>query len=153
MKQIPLQGLSNYVLVDDDDFQWLNQLKWHVNEGYARTQDFVPGVRHYMHQLVIGSFSIQVDHINHNKLDNRKENLRQCTQQQNNANAQKRSGTSSKFKGVSFNKDKNKWEAKICVNYKTIHLGRHNVEEDAARAYNEAAREHFKEFAQLNEGI
>ena len=151
MKQIPLSN-GKFSLVDDEDFAWLSKFKWHFNEGYARTHDFVPGMTHYLHELVtLFKLKDQVDHIDANRLNNQKSNLRAATQQQNNANALKwRRTCSSRYKGVCWAKTKNKWEVKITVNYKTIHLGRYFDEEEAARTYDQAAKEHFGEFARLN---
>jgi hypothetical protein len=78
---------------------------------------------------------IKVDHINHNGLDNRRENLRLCTQQQNNLNVRKRSNTSSKFKGVYWYKQRQKWAVYCCIDGKGKHLGLFTSELEAAVAY------------------
>ena len=102
-----------------------------------------------MHREIMKPSKVEViDHINHNKLDNTKENLRCCTKQQNEMNKVKRSNTSSKFKGVT---KINKWMASITFNNKTINLGYFNTEKEAAKIYNVKAKELFGEFAYLNE--
>ncbi len=81
-----------------------------------------------------------LDHINGNRSDNRIENLRIVTKKQNSENRKKRLGRSSKFKGVCFRKDSNKWTAQIGSNYKLKHLGYFETEELAYEAYKQAAQ-------------
>lgn len=89
-----------------------------------------------------------VDHINGNPLDNRRSNLRVCTVKENNWNRKRRVGGTSLYKGVS--RAPNGWFANIWPHGKCRHLGRFKSEIDAARAYDEAAREEYGEFACLN---
>ena len=91
-----------------------------------------------------------VDHINGDRLDNRKENLRFCTLSQNSMNKRGRSSRTSKYKGVCYAKRRNKWQASIRVDGKERFLGYFNNEEDAAKAYDEAALKFYKEFAKIN---
>jgi hypothetical protein len=93
-----------------------------------------------------------VDHINHNGLDNRKANLRPATRAQNNYNrlAIKRKGATSKYKGVAWKKDKNKWRARLHFNGKLMFLGYFDNQIDAAKAYDKAAKECYGPFACLN---
>ena len=80
MKRIPLtQG--KFALVDEEDYEWLNQWKWHYNNGYATRNQWDPitkkQIKILMHRLIMkSSEDMQVDHANHNTLDNRKSNLR-----------------------------------------------------------------------------
>ena len=91
------------------------------------------------------------DHINGDSLDNRKANLRSATHLQNCWNARKSPQSAySKYKGVTFDKMRQKWNAQICVNGKRIFLGTFKDETEAAKAYDSAAKRHFGEFAALN---
>lgn len=92
---------------------------------------------------------IEVDHINRDKLDNRRCNLRLVTHAENSRNLDKRSSNTSGFKGVNLHHGKY-WRAVIRVNYRQKHLGYFGTPEEAAMAYDTAAREHFGEFAHLN---
>ena len=104
-----------------------------------------------MHRVVLGveDLSIIVDHINRNPLDNRKSNLRTCTAHQNSFN----SGTKidNKYKGVFQYRDGVRWVAQIGFDYHTHHLGIFDTPEQAALAYNEAAKKYYGEFAYLND--
>jgi hypothetical protein len=92
---------------------------------------------------------MEIDHINGDGLDNRRENLRICNHQQNSGNQGPRGG-SSRFKGVCWHKNHRIWAAFIGIDFKQKHLGHFHTEEEAARAYDVAALEHFGEFAKLN---
>lgn len=159
VKKIPLtQG--KFVTVDADDFDFLNQWKWYAwKDGerncYARKHERLPdgkGIKVYMHRLIMSApKGKDVDHINHNGLDNRKCNLRVCDRFENNGNSRKRKNTSSVYKGVYWSKHEQKWHASIRVNKRKVSLRYHSLEIDAALAYNKAAKELFGEFALLNE--
>ncbi len=102
-----------------------------------------------MHRIIMNApVGKQVDHINHNGLDNRKENLRLATPAQNQANQKLSKANTSGFKGVSFDKKKKKWAAYI--GKQSRNLGRFLDIRDAARAYNDAAKLAYGEFAKLN---
>ena len=108
------------------------------------------GIR--MHRLIMGVLDDPkaiIDHIDGDGCNNRKSNLRVCTQMENLWNRKPTEGTLSRYKGVA--NDKGKWGAKITKDKKTYNLGRFDTEEQAAEAYNKAAIELFGEFAQLNE--
>jgi len=160
MKEIPLtQG--KVALVDDEDFEWLNQWKWtayiprsghtvyayrHIHDGHA----YKRSIR--MHRLIMGvedDPSRNVDHINHNGLDNRRSNLRFATQQQNLQNARKRRSGVCSFKGVR-KRPKRNWQAYITLEGRFVTLGSFPTAEQAARAYDAAARKHFGSFACCN---
>lgn len=152
MKEIKLtQG--KVAVVDDDDFNFLSQHRWHyMTVGYAARRDGRVGWKVvYLHRLIIGAKKgEEVDHINGNTLDCRKGNLRIVNRSHNMANTCLRSTNTSGYKGVSFDKRRNKWYAEITVNYKKIHLGRYVDIIEAAKVYNEAAKKYFGEFARLN---
>jgi hypothetical protein len=150
MKKIPLtQG--KFALVDDEDYGVLVLRKWHYSHyGYAAAR----GGRNkttYMHRVLSSPpLGLEVDHINGDRLDNRRENLRNVTRRQNNMNRKSRKNTSSQFKGVHFRKDTKKYTAYIDHGKNRVRLGCFNTEKGAALAYNEAAIKRFGEFARLN---
>jgi hypothetical protein len=105
-----------------------------------------------LHRAIINApKGLYVDHINGDTLDNRRANLRIATNSQNQANRIRlKSGTSSRYRGVTWNKASQKWQAGIKCNLKSTHLGLFESEEEAARAYDRAAREMFGSFARPN---
>ena len=153
-------GTGESVLVDPEDYARLSQLKWwrhgNKNRAYARRRVYINGKedhRTFMHREILPpSEGLEIDHINGNGLDNRKCNLRLCTRMQNqyNRNKQNKGNPSSKYKGVAFSKRSDKWVAYIRVKGLRIHLGYFENETDAAIAYNKAAIEYFKEYANIN---
>jgi hypothetical protein len=108
----------------------------------------------YMHRLVIGAGpGDKVDHVNRDGLDNRRINLRLATSSQNSANRiadRRRNGTSSAYKGVSWDKSRQRWTTYITVDGHHRHLGRYATELEAAAAYDAAAEEAWGDFARLN---
>ena len=92
-----------------------------------------------------------VDHRSHNPLDNRKVQLRICTNSQNNMYRYRQSNNTSGYKGVSWNQNAGKWRGYIKLNQKQIHLGLFACPLEAALAYNDAATKYFGEYALLNE--
>lgn len=154
MKQIPLTK-NKFVLVDDSDFEWLNQWKWCFHSGYAvRRMPFEASRFIYMHRLIASPREDeQVDHINMDRLDNRRENLRVATKSQNMQNRGKQMNNTSGFKGVSLDKRKKnkKWRANIHIGTKDVSLGYFLTPEEAAIAYNMAALEHHGAYARIND--
>jgi len=150
MKIIPLtKGYS--ALVDDKDYKRVSQFKWcavkKVDGGvYAAHRKHGK-----MHRFILNLSprKPEVDHKDHNGLNNQKENLRVATHSQNCANTKKIKGTS-KFKGVSWCKSRNLWVAAIGYQGKMITLGRFKSEIQAAKMYNQAAKKLFGDFACLN---
>jgi hypothetical protein len=129
MKTIKLTQ-NKFSLVDDDDFEWLNKLKWTIHsKGYAISR--LNGKVVYMHRLINKTLNnFETDHINRNKLDNRKENLRNITSSKNKINTGLWKHNTSGYKGVSWVKRDKKWKVQIQVNKKSIHLGLcNNIEE------------------------
>lgn len=142
-------------LVDDKDYDYLNQFKWYLRgKGYAVRNHLRCGKKTSMrmHREIMNcSHDKQIDHINRNKLDNRKCNLRFCTNSQNKMNSKGYRMSSSKYKGVYFHKGNNKWCAEINFNNKQKYLGIFKIEKEAALVYNQAAIKYHGEFACLNE--
>jgi hypothetical protein len=159
MKQISLTR-GFVALVDDEDFERINELKWQALVAECGAVYAVHGVLNKqfgnvklrMHRMILGALDgQQVDHKDRNGLNNQKGNLRLATVSQNQANRAKRtSKSSSQFKGVCFIPKCSKWQSGIKVNGKSLHLGLFTNEEDAARAYNAAATKHFGDYARLN---
>jgi len=161
MKKIPLSQ-GKFALVDDEDFDYLNQWKWHAwrnKRAFYALSNIVSGrVRTAikMHRLLaqVSDPLLQVDHIDGNGLNNQKSNLRVCLNIQNAMNRGKRKvKTTSKYKGVNLKIRRSGtivWVAQIQVDGRKMHIGCFETQESAALAYNEAAKEHFKEFAFLN---
>ena len=158
MKKIKLTR-SLYAIVDDADYEELSKHKWCAMKtkwGFYATRKSPKknGKRHTirMHRQILGlkhGDPRQGDHQNHNTLDNRRANLRICTNQENSMNQKSPPDTASQFKGVSWYYKK--WIAGIKVNGVRKHLGSFVSEKDAALAYNKAAKKYFGEFACLNQ--
>ena len=156
MKTIPLTK-GQVALVDDEDYPELAKHKWYALKPYctyyaARRVASVNGRRPlvYMHRVILGAKpGEQCDHLNWNGVDNRRANLRLCTQSQNNQNKPKRRG-SSRYLGVEWDTRRDKWAARIRGGGTRRWLGYFHNEDDAAKAYDRAARELFGEFACLN---
>jgi len=158
MKEIKLtRGMT--ALVDDEDFEWLNQWKWFAHKGtdqktyYAGRDQGYKCKPHqiWMHRVIMNTPpELQVDHIDHDGLNNQKHNLRNCTHHQNHMNLSNYGV--SKYKGVSFFKNNHpkRVRASITLNNNIIYLGVFYTEEEAARAYDKKAKELFGEFANLN---
>ncbi len=148
-REIPLtHGLV--AIVDADDYAMLAGRKWYVDfrrwGGYVRAS--ASGER--MHRVISGAGpGEQVDHRNHDKLDNRRENLRVCAGSQNSMNRVMRSDNTSGYKGVYLRKSTGKWVAVIGANGRKKKLGSFARLEDAAAAYRAAALNLHGEFACL----
>jgi len=149
MRTIPLT--KGYVaLVSDEDFERVNAYKWYTSVSprtiYAtRNLRLEDGKRRTvrMHRFItcVNDPQIEVDHRDHDGLNNQRENLRVCSPAQNMANRRKQQNTSSsQFKGVSWDKSKGKWVVKVQLNGKQRHLGTFTDEVEAAMAYDDAAR-------------
>lgn len=152
MKEIPLTR-GAVAIVDNDDFEYLNQFRWYLNsEGYAVRDKRSGGkrTRIRMHREIIKTpDGMDTDHINNNRLDNRKENLRTCSRAENICNSLIRKDNTSGYKGVSYFKPAKKWKMQITMNGKSICKYFDNPK-DAAIAYNDAATKYFGKFANLN---
>ena len=148
VKQIPVGG-GAYAYVDAADFDWLNQWTWHLRNGYAVRCE--KGKVIFLHREIMQPPEGKVvDHKNHNKLDDTRVNLRTCTRGENARNHAKMGNTSSRFIGVYYCKDRDKWRAEIQFEGKPTFLGYFTREIEAARAHDRAAVAYFGEFAPLN---
>jgi len=146
--QIPLDD-GFYAYVDAADCERLSRYNWRLQNGYAARRE--KGRTIYMHrEIARPPRGMTVDHKNRNRLDNTRDNLRVCTQQENSHNNGKHKGSSSRFKGVGYNREKRKWFAKAYIDGQRIWLGYHDEETVAAKAYDAKAVELFGEFAHLN---
>lgn len=149
---IPLtQG--KFAVVDAQDYDRLSRYKWCAAKSkktfYA--ERFSNGRLIKMHREIIHTpKGMQCDHINHNGLDNRKSNLRLCTNAENLRNQKPAGNGSSRYKGVSWSKQRRKWRASICCDYRVRTIGRFDNKPQAAMAYDDKAIELFGEFAYLN---
>lgn len=156
MKQIKIiqkNGTEHIILVDDSDFEEVNQYKWHVQRGgdtfyvlrniylgYVDGKKKSKKIAMHRQLLEIDDSKIFIDHINHNGLDNRRENLRICNNRRNQYNSKPQKGAASRYKGVSWSKQNNKWIAQININGKNKYLGYFTIEEDARDAYEKVAK-------------
>ena len=171
MKNIKLtQG--QFALINDEDYEFINKYKWYAQKGKntfytmrtitIRSQDVQKGIKRkrktiLMHRVILERklkrqlrSDEYADHINHRGLDNRRNNLRLCSQSENIANSIKHKKASSIYKGVSWSQGYRKWQAQIKINRESKHGGYFDSELDAAKAYNEMALKYFGEFAKLN---
>lgn len=156
VKHIPL-GNGYTAIVDADQYDKLKYTAWHTvtKRKYAATTIRTKGSRKsstvYMHRLLTGALpGDHVDHINGNNLDNRLCNLRLCSPAENLRNQRISPKNTSGYKGVFWHKAAGKWMASVKYNYKAVYLGLFKTKEQAALAYNEAAKRLHGEFALLN---
>lgn len=137
-----------FVKVDDEDYVWLSKWKWSYNGKYAH-RNVIGNKNILMHRLIIGAEKGEVvDHINLDKLDNRRSNLRKCTNSDNQHNSGLRKDNATGYKGV--HKSGRRWIAQIMLNSQVIYLGAYKTPEEAAKKYDAAARQYFGEFARTN---
>lgn len=146
--QVVIKGCT--VLLDDGDWDNLKHLGWRIAKHHNKK--YVYGSNNHMHRIIMGlpkGAVGDVDHINGNGLDNRRENLRICTRQENSRNSAPRSGAASKYKGVVISRQ-GTYRARISDGKTLRSLGTYKTEVEAAVAYNIAATTTFGSFARLN---
>jgi hypothetical protein len=158
VREIPLKG-GQTALVDDEDYEPLSQYRWQAHQSnsdvYAARTSEVGGKRRtvWMHRLIMGAPpDKRVDHLNHNTLDNRRSNLRVVSGRENSYNRRKLKRSTSVYKGVYKRIGDSEWRAELRGGSppKHYYLGSFPSEEQAARAYDEKAREVYGEHAALN---
>lgn len=159
--KIPVGG-GRFALIDEADFGLVCAFTWRINSGFGyavtrRPRCRATGEKVYMHRLIVGARPHEhIDHANGDTLDNRRSNLRVCTQSQNLCNRGRTRANRSGFKGVRCKTDRGRrsspWQANIRLDGRQTHLGYFATAEDAARAYDTAALKHYGEFARLNFG-
>lgn len=163
-KLIPIFGkdatgssqIIEYAIVDPEDFDRLIKCKWFLDKsGYAKTRNREKGENCLMHRIILNlkvGDGIVTDHINRNRLDDRKKNLRQCTPQENARNRKVLNNKTSKYKGVVFIKSLKKWQCTITIisDGSKLNGGFFKDERLAGLRYDQLAREHHGEFAVLN---
>jgi hypothetical protein len=139
MKKIEIRRYKDkaslFTLVDDEDFEWLNRFKWQISShGYVKTETG-RGRMLYMHRLINKTQEEFVtDHINRNKLDNRRENLRTVNKSENGINRLKQINNTSGYKGISWDRKASRWEAFIHLHRKKHFLGYFKDIKDAIMA-------------------
>lgn len=146
---------NSEVLIDKEDAEICKKYGWHLNkEGYVISSfGCYKTDRHriYLHNYIMESIHLgKYDHANGNRLDNRKQNLRLCTQQQNAIN---RIPIKNKHPGVGFDKKRNKWYVAIGEHGKTHYVGRYNTEREAVEARIAAEEKYHGEFGYYNSRI
>lgn len=142
-------------MVDDEEYLDLIKFNWHISGGYAVRGKYIYRTKktttESMHRVIMKPPSgMEVDHINHNKLDNRKINLRICTHSENFMNRNLQRNSTSGVRGVSWNKLVNKWQVQIAKDHKHFCLGYFLDIKEASKAYEIKARELFGEFYYSN---
>ena len=146
--------MKNHWLFDLEDYDKIKDYYWYSNHaGYATAKDKQRGTTVIMSRIIMGldiGDKLYVDHINHNVNDNRKTNLRVCTNSQNNMNKGLQSNNTSGVTGVTWFSRDNKWAAQIKINGKHIHLGLFNNISDAIAARKAAEEKYFGKYSYDN---
>lgn len=157
MKELKIHG-NYFVKLDDEDFDRISKFKWRKNSQSGNVTRSTYGVKGpevgvidiSIAKEVMKDYKTMFDHKDRDTLNNQKYNLRPTDYSLNAANRTKIKGTSSKYRGVTWHKRDNKWQASIQINGRSRHLGYFTYEINAAKSYDKAAKRLFGEFANLN---
>jgi hypothetical protein len=142
--------VSGITTIDAEDLPRVRDYRWNLHKkGYVVEGRGKRLSRLVMQDVLKNADGLEVDHIDHNKLNNRKSNLRICTTQQNLQNRKLQRNNKTGYKGVHLTAS-GRYQARIGIDCEEIHLGCFDTAKEAAKAYNKAAMEHFGEFAYLN---
>lgn len=149
MKKIYLSGVvgrGKYTIVDDEDFEVLSKYSWHLTRaGYARNGSGIG-----MHKIILNpAKGLVSDHINGDRLDNRRANLRICTPKQNRQNKGMYKNNKSGYRGVCWDKYANLWRVDFSLNGKHITVGYFKNPEDGHKAYKKRSIKEYGEFRRL----
>lgn len=141
----------NEFYIDIDDYNKIKKYSWYENEdGYLMSRINNKLIRLHRFIMSVEDSKVLIDHINHNTLDNRKNNLRVVTRSQNNMNKELSDNNNSGVTGVIWDKSRMKWMAYITINYNRKHLGYFDEFEDAVKSRKEAEEEYFGEYSYDN---
>lgn len=140
--------ITGTVLIDADDLETVSKYQWHIehsrkNLRYAQATIGNSTIR--IHRLILHT-TLQIDHINHNGLDNRKSNLRVCINQENNFNKLHKRNPKSGYTGIRYNEKTKSYYVRIMVNRKEISLGHYKILEDALEARKQGEIKYFGKF-------
>lgn len=150
MQLLPLAG-GKFVKVDDDVYEWASKMSWSfTKDGYAKAWSSQKKKHVYLHREILRNPKGMVDHQNGDKTDYQRSNLRACTNSQNQMNSKKKIGTTSIYKGVSWNSKLQKWKVQIGIDGKDYFIGYFDNERHAAYAYDLNALVLFGAFFQGN---
>lgn len=138
----------NYFWFDIEDYELIKNYCWYFSNDYVVSHDELHKTI-FLHKLIMPS-SAQVDHIQHEKYDNRKIKLRIATNAENGRNQGIQSNNTSGVTGVSWHKQRNAWQSYIGINGKNLYLGIHSNKNDAIKARIDAENEHFGEWSYAN---
>jgi hypothetical protein len=151
MKLVQSNKFSVFIIVDDADYELVSKFNWGIygTNKYPRRSD---NGDISLHEFLLGKTpkGLTIDHKDRNILNYQRENLRYATYSQNLANRRKPHGTSSAYKGVYYSKKRGYFIAQITVDGKPKYLGFFKSEEQAAKAYDIAAKRYYGEFAYQN---
>lgn len=154
MKYLRLRNKGK-AIVDDKDFAFFNKWKWYLSsDGYIKRNQYIGNKKFItirMHTLLLKTKNgYEIDHINGNRFDNRRINLRLANRSENQCNRKTNKNSTSGFKGVSWHKVVKKWYAKIVKDKKYYFIGYFNTAHQAALSYDLWAKYLHKQYARLN---